>query len=792
MAADPEPPRRFVGRDETVAALREQLDDVLSGRGGVTILLGESGVGKSALLDELADTVRRRGFPLLMARAEAVDDPLPFSLIREALGSGQVGSPPVSERPASGAPEAGRRGLDAQGPSGGTTETEDFESRLLRTLENAEDRGLVSRDRVFQQITDAVLELARGRPAVLFFDDLHRADESSLAALEYLANRLRARPMWILGSSRSFASLTEAKFSRIESFHRSTGATEILLRPMKEAEVATYLALIEPGKKFTPLEVARILAESRGNPRLIQHTLHRLASSHVVRDRSETALSPLNQDAAQVLGVAAVLGPSFSFDLLQGASGLDRSRLVEVIDHLVNRGVLFERPDDLFEFPEDRLREEQYGRLTENQLRAIHLRAGKAREATESSDSSRVFGLARDFYLGRDDQKSLEYNRIAAEIAERASAPDIARSFLARALQNQRNLDPEDRESEALQVLELARVTYEMGRLKEAESTLQGFLDRTKDDTDLSPRLRASNELLLAQTLTAQGNLRGSAEIIGRVLGSGGLASEPLLLIGAHHQLGLILYYQGRYTDALAEHTAELRLSEKVHNDRLATHARKWRAADLMMIGQVDEALSEAREVAATLDRLGSAGESAQGHLFLGNLLADTKSNPDLRREAIQELGKAIQLGEEARDPRRVGWAHYFTAEILLAEKRLPQAAQSAASAYEILGRVGDKVGQGVSAKVIAQVAMANGSLDVAESSLREAERLLEGSDHKLEEIDVGLRTAQLYALRGDRSRALAKAADLERRGLRIVRPDLAAEFDELRKSIATDASPSR
>jgi tetratricopeptide (TPR) repeat protein len=758
----------------------------------VTILLGDPGVGKSALLDSLVTRVRAQGIPVLVGRAPAADDPPPFSLIRAALAFAAKG-PGASSGPSFPADAA----LDRSERAAEEELTADdgragFEYRLLKAVGISDDGAEVPRERVFQRITDRVLEYAGAGPLVLVFDDLHRADTLSLAALEYLVTHLRARPVWVLVSSRTFASLTESRLSVLERFRTATGATEILLRPMTVGDVRTFLEVLEPGRKFTPLEVDRIFTESRGNPLLVQLATRRLASSRVVRDRGAPELSPLSKDAAQVLGVAAVLGPSFDFDLLQGASGLDKARLAEVVDHLVERRLLFERPDDLFEFPQDRLRELEYGRLSETQVRAIHLRAGRTREVTENPDSTRVFSLARDFYIAKDDRNSLKYNRIAAEIAERASAPDIARSFLARALENQRHLDPADLEAEALQVLELARVTLRVGRLKEAESMVRGFLDRAKDDPSLSTRLRASNEILLAQALTAQGSLLDSARIIGRVLRAEGLSSEPLLLIGAHHELGLILYYQGRYTDALAEHSEELRLAQQALDDRLTAHARKWRAGDLMMLGKVPEALSEAREVARELDRLGSVDESAQGHLFYGNMLADDKSNPDHRREAIEELGKAIRFGEEAHDPRRVGWAHYFTAEVLLQENRRADALRNADRAYDVLGRIGDRVGQSVAAKVRGQIALADGSLDLGEQSLREAERLLEGSEHKLEEIDVGLRIAQLYVLRGDRSRARAKVTELERRGLPTARPDLAPEFELVKASIGTAETPSR
>jgi tetratricopeptide (TPR) repeat protein len=204
------------------------------------------------------------------------------------------------------------------------------------------------------------------------------------------------------------------------------------------------------------------------------------------------------------------------------------------------------------------------------------------------------------------------------------------------------------------------------------------------------------------------------------------------------------------------------------------------------MMGRAEEALAGAREVAAALDRLGSAGESAQAHLFLGNMLVDDKSSVLHRTEAIAELAKAVRLGEQAQDPRRVGWALYFTAEVLREQGRFKEAEEKAQRAFDTLGRIGDRVGQGVSMKIRGQIATDRGAYDLAEADLLEARRLLEGLNHLLEEIDVVLRLAQLASARRDRTSALRHVAELERLNLPAARPDLAQEFAQLQRSLAT------
>ena len=582
----------------------------------------------------------------------------------------------------------------------------DFEVRLLEALGVTGERSKMPPDWVFAKTADRVREFTRHGPTVIILDELHWADESSLAAAEYLARELKGEPLWILATSRPLPSLTQSRRTRLEAFENETQAQEVLLGPLSAGEVGGYLRSSEPSRELSPEEVSWRYEETGGNPLLLDQLDRRISVEKEAYTPHWAHALPLDDEAKRVLDVAAALGPAFSFDLLQSASRDEPSRLATTLRRLIDRGYLVERREEQFEFPQDRLREEAYHHLSEANRRLVHQRAGENREANGSRGDTEIFGLARDFYLGRVDWKAAEYNRAAAEIAGRALAPDIAREFLARALESQRNVDPSDLEAESKLVLDLGRLTYELGSLEEAERILGEFLNRTTDDSRLSPRVRGTLQIYLAQVRTARGDLPAAAGLAESVLSSSEFGGEPLVRAGAHHQLGLGLYYVGKYPESLAHHTEEIRLARESGNEQVIAHALKWRAADLAMMGQAAEAIVESRKVADALDRLGSDAESAQGHLFLGNMLADDKSSPLHRQEALLELRKAIQFGEKAQDPRRVGWALYHTAELLREEGRLAEAVESAQRAYDTLSRIGDRVGQGVSIKVRGQVAM--------------------------------------------------------------------------------------
>src|SRR4029077_12502327 len=73
--------RPFVGRPESGVALRRRSDAVRFGRGGLTVIEGEAGVGKSTLIDGIVREVRAKGLQVLMARARSLENPPPLLLL---------------------------------------------------------------------------------------------------------------------------------------------------------------------------------------------------------------------------------------------------------------------------------------------------------------------------------------------------------------------------------------------------------------------------------------------------------------------------------------------------------------------------------------------------------------------------------------------------------------------------------------------------------------------------------------------------------------------------------------
>jgi len=782
MAAEVGDGRAFLGRVEAVEALYRRFEDARAGSGGVTILVGATGIGKSTLVAQLVGDFRSRGAQVLMGRAPPLDAPPPFALIRSALES-------VRDLASREASPFGETGGSASVLIGFAPRFRDadlatpvrMEERLLSQIDEADARGELAREPLMAGLGEQFLEVTRHGPTVLVVEDLHRSDDLSLEALEYLAGELEDRPFWILATSRPFEALSDARRARLEEFERGVRARRTYLRPFTSAEVAEYLRWREPAREFTTEEVARRYSETGGNPLLLEQFERRWpGGGETPSADGPDAGGPLGEEDERTVAVAAVLGPEFPFPVLLRASGEDEERLAESVDRLVGRGFLFERSGERLAFPDDQVRERIYGQLTESRRRLLHRRAGEALEASAEIDVDAIFALARHYDLGKVDEKSVQYNHAAARISESVYAHESARAHLERALDGFRRLRPDDADGETEFVIEVAQEIDHLGEFREAERVVREHLARRGMSKRLAPPVRAMAEFYIAQVQADLGEWKAAEETTGQILASVDLTDHPLVRLALHRLRGEALYYQGRYAESLAEHAEELRIARSTGNERATALSRSRRANVLAMTGETESAIAEATEAGRILEELGDAREASHTHLFLGVMLMGQPPTPARFAAVEREFAEAIRLAEKAHDQRRLAWALFNQADVLREAGGLDRATESVTRSREILERIGDRFGLVQALIIQGKIELDRREFDRAETDLLEAYRLVRELKAPADEVDVLLRLAQLSYAKGDSAGARRRVAELERQNLRTLRPDVVPDLDRL------------
>jgi hypothetical protein len=276
-------PTCFFARAEPLRILMEQFDAAAAGEDGKpTLILGDAGVGKTRLLDELVARVRKRRAHVVRGRffAYAGDRPPPLEAIQWMLTS-ESGSGP---RP-----------------------------KLAALVAAPEDKW-----QSFARMAEAFVARAGSAPLVLALDDLQWASEVDLEFLAYLPHAARPHPVAIFGTARERGSEELSRWRAALS--RQLSLREVGLEPFSAEEVRGWLDTCFGRLRIRPRDVRRIHHTTGGNPFALGETMRRLVEAgKITRGRRGVGLRrPLRRRHA-----APRAGPrrGAAFGAAQGGAG---------------------------------------------------------------------------------------------------------------------------------------------------------------------------------------------------------------------------------------------------------------------------------------------------------------------------------------------------------------------------------------------------------------------------------------------------------------------------------------
>ncbi|HEU4919574.1 MAG TPA: AAA family ATPase [Candidatus Limnocylindrales bacterium] len=583
----------IAGRDPDLAAILG-----VHGRatpdGGVVLVTGEAGIGKTRLAEAVAEAVADAGGRVLAARAFATESSIAYGpivdLVRAGLASPN-GAAALRSLPTLTIAELGRLGalpealadgrLPEVGPAGGSD-------------------GPAARVRLLEAIAATLTVLAGGRvPGLVVVEDLQWADEASREALLYLGRRLTGRALLLLLAWRSedlddlglaFAAAAEAipaasvrELGRLDrpAVRRLAAAAAAAGGPTVDAD-----GLLEASEGL-PLYVVEALAAGIPGGDGTATTIRAL-----LRER----LAAVSETAAQVLAAAAVIGRSFDLPLVRGASGRSEEETITALEELVRRGLVREVVSGRgagFDFAHARLREAAYEATSLARRRMLHRRTADLLRADPErrADPRWLVQLAgHELAAGRE-----------AEAAE---------AFLQAGLRS--------------------RALYAN---REAAVQLETALALGHPDV-------AGIQQALGEIRTAEGNYAGA---IAALEAAAAVAEEPALP-GIELRLGRVHARRGDLAAAASHLDAAvdaLRLASRPGDARLLARALVERAVVAQRAGELDAA-GEAASLALTVaDTAGDVAGAGSAHRILGLVARDRGDLAAARAELRQSLASA-------------------------------------------------------------------------------------------------------------------------------------------------------
>jgi ATP/maltotriose-dependent transcriptional regulator MalT len=704
----------IVGRDDTLATLRDVLAATAAGTGGCLVVTGPPGIGKTRLLEEAERLAEAQRLAVASGRANDLDRVAPMRTLISALRATRPD--PVDLAGLSSAPDSQFRQID----------------RIGEVLE----------------------EYAAERPMLIMIDDAQWTDELSVLALRVLVPTLSSAPIRWLLARRPVPARSPAQ--ETIDWLISEDAQQICLGPLDEPAVTRFCSnLLGATVDETVLALA---SRGSGNPFLLGQLLDALrdADQLAVSDGIATVvgdelpmgfvsavdqrLGAVSAEARALLQAGSVFGRPFTVRAAARLAGVAVVKLISAAEEAVTAGLLAEHGKEL-DFCHDLLRDAVYAKMPEPVRAAMHDEAialvrAEGRSAIEVAEH--VVRSGR-----RDGGEAVQILRTAAAVAA-GRTPGTAADLIVHAL------DLVDAGDEAYPRLaaDAVGLLAAAGRLVKARDLGEAVLDGRLD-----PYTEATVLLGLAEALKHGGQNRLAAEYANRALARPGI---PDSLRAKLHAIASHALLWGDLAAADRAGADADRLGQAAGEHGASVFGRAARSVVARAEGRLDDALTYARLAVDLAEQTGGEARHRHPRIWLGAALVALDRFPDADEVYAAGQREAERLGTAWSQPL---W-HFYRANLLTWRGDIDDAVAEA--------EAGSQVAEQLSAQqlgvpllgLLSRLAVMRGKLEQAREYLRRLERRL-GEGVTAAEEDIAWTYAMFFDAEGQPAAALNALANL-------------------------------
>ena len=547
----------LLGREKAWAQLQAAWQRASRGQPHLVLIRGEAGVGKTRLAEALLEWANRQGMLTLSAHCYSVAGQLALAPILDWLRTDYF-------RPA----------IDALDPM--------QRADLARLMPEVAERTAAhapltagsdswQRQRLFDLLVR--LTLWQDQPRILLIDDLQWCDSETLDWLHYLLHVQARTRLLLVGTVRDEELLPNQPLNlMLHQLRRTETLFELTLDRLDRATTANLAATLS-GRPLDEHEAASLFTQTEGNPLFIVETMraqvngpHGSANdNHAVEPTvgpmsAHAALPPkvqaviqsrllrLSAPARGLIDVAAVIGRSFTLEVLALASEQSEDVLTLGLDELWQNKIVDTQDADAYDFSHDKLREVALVAISPAWRRLLHQRVARALATVHAHNLDGVSGqLAHHCEASNQADEAINYYQRAARVAHRLSALADAISYLQRAIKLLPRLTDPTTSGQLELALQVALAPLLQARrgysAPEVEATLQRALTlcRASGESPLLFRILWG----LGRFYLVLPNFRAGLEIGNEMLTIATAADDLDRLLEAHNTLGAMHFHLG-------------------------------------------------------------------------------------------------------------------------------------------------------------------------------------------------------------------------------------------------------
>jgi len=721
----------LAGRSAELAVLHEAVARLVQGRGGVILVEGAAGMGKTRLCEEAVAHAHRLGLQASIAPNRGHD--------QQAF--------------------AGFRPLyDELTAARGLPVSPVLDAAFGQLVPGAAPLERLAVGAAFKELLPA------DRPILIGLDDVDRADRGTLDLLAYLVRVLLGMTPWpvlFLLSATTASEEDHPLRALIAGEETGVACARVRLGPLPLPAVeAMLLALVvdDPGVRAL---ATRLHREGEGNPYFIQEMIHGLIERRVLVPGRDGARGTLNLDEAAVrrsslpvprdlreailrrlsslpasgrpvASALAVARQDASVELLMATTNQDEESLIGALDLLIEGGLARERRAGMverYELTHNRVRDVVLAQTSEADLVLFHRRIGEALERLNRRQiPSVVESLAWHFEQGEAPAKAYPYQLMAAEQL-------LARGFVAEALQfldralvaehaarEYMTLNDADRQLARL-LLRRATAWFHLGRWGEAESEAQRADDLATQVGE--PGLLAGTACELGMQARRKHQLAEAEVQLRRALEEGHRSGVRAHQIQPLYEYGGLLWARGDLEAARGYWIEVLAAAKASQDDRSLALGYNGLGLLALCKGQVVEARDYLERAVALCERHGMIERLVVSNTNLVELFHLTGHF----RKGLQLADRTVTTAREMNHVYGIGLGLFYRAFLLTDLGRLAEAEEDALEGLRIQREMANHEDEVRTLLLLARIALEQGDQGQAESRLRRSEELARACD---------------------------------------------------------------